>query len=88
MIAFASTRAEKRGHHGVAYCLLILEAILLPPLAVYVVKGLGNEFLVNLVLTLLAWIPGIIHALFIVTNSERVPTTSGAIPLEENSAME
>ena len=33
-------------------------AILLPPLAVFLVAGIGLTFFVNLLLTLLGWIPG------------------------------
>jgi len=33
-------------------------AILLPPLAVFLVNGIGTSFFVNILLTLLGWIPG------------------------------
>lgn len=46
---------------------LIILAILLPPLAVVLKKGLGSDFVINLVLTLLFFVPGLIHALWIVT---------------------
>ncbi|PHQ32905.1 YqaE/Pmp3 family membrane protein [Rhodopirellula bahusiensis] len=47
--------------------LKVLLAILLPPLAVYMDKGVGTQFLLNIVLTLVGfWIIGIIHALLIV----------------------
>lgn len=44
----------------------IIIAILLPPVAVALDKGLGKTFLINLILTLLIWIPGVIHALLVV----------------------
>lgn len=45
--------------------LLVILAILLPPLAVFLVYNeIGTPFLVNLILTLLFWIPGVIHALY------------------------
>ena len=44
-----------------------LIAILLPPLAVFLC-GKPMQALLNLVLTLLFWIPGMIHALFVVHN--------------------
>lgn len=47
----------------------ILLAILLPPAAVFMQQGLGTSFWINLVLTLLGWIPGSIHALFVVLTS-------------------
>ena len=45
----------------------IILNILLPPLAVFLKHGLGGTFLISVLLTMLAWIPGVIHA-FIVNN--------------------
>ncbi|WP_373516265.1 YqaE/Pmp3 family membrane protein [Pricia sp.] len=39
--------------------------ILLPPLAVFMNHGLGTTFLISLILTALAWLPGIIHAFIV-----------------------
>lgn len=45
--------------------LLVILAILLPPLAVYLNnEEVGTPFIVNIILTLLFWIPGVIHALY------------------------
>jgi uncharacterized membrane protein YqaE (UPF0057 family) len=44
----------------------ILCAILLPPLGVFLEVGLGTHFWINLILTLLGYIPGIIHALYVI----------------------
>lgn len=47
--------------------LLVILAILLPPLAVYLHQGeINNKFWISLVLTLLFWIPGVIYALIVV----------------------
>lgn len=47
--------------------LKVLLAILLPPLAVFMDKGVGTQFVLNIVLTLVGfWIVGIIHALIVV----------------------
>lgn len=46
--------------------LMIIIAILLPPLAVFLQKGAGKDFLINLLLTfLLFWIGGVIHAIWL-----------------------
>jgi uncharacterized membrane protein YqaE (UPF0057 family) len=45
--------------------MLYLLAILLPPVAVLMV-GKPGQALLNLVLTLCFWVPGIIHALLVV----------------------
>ncbi|MBW1828970.1 MAG: YqaE/Pmp3 family membrane protein [Deltaproteobacteria bacterium] len=47
--------------------LLIVLAILLPPLAVFFKKGLGKDLIINIILCLIFYIPGIIHALWVVT---------------------
>ncbi len=49
-----------------ANLLLIILAILLPPLAVYLAKGLKKDFWINIILCLLFYIPGIIHALWVI----------------------
>ena len=45
----------------------ILTAILLPPLGVYLTIGISPALIINILLTLLGWIPGIIHALWIIS---------------------
>lgn len=45
--------------------LTVILNILLPPLAVFLKHGLGGTFLVNLLLTLLGWLPGVIHAFWV-----------------------
>ena len=45
----------------------ILLSILLPPLGVFLQVGIGLQFWLNIILTLLGYIPGIIHALYIIT---------------------
>jgi uncharacterized membrane protein YqaE (UPF0057 family) len=44
----------------------IIFALLLPPLGVFLQVGLGMQFWINVILTLLGYIPGIIHALYII----------------------
>lgn len=46
--------------------LLVILAILLPPAAVAIKNGIGTSFVLNLVLTLIMWLPGVIHALIVV----------------------
>ena len=45
--------------------LTIILNILIPPLSVFLKHGLGSKFLVNLVLTLIFWLPGCIHAFIV-----------------------
>ena len=44
----------------------ILLAILLPPLGVFLQVGLGLHFWLNILLTLLGYLPGIIHAVWVI----------------------
>ena len=44
----------------------IIVAIILPPLGVFLQVGLGGAFWLNILLTLLGYIPGIIHAIYII----------------------
>lgn len=46
--------------------LLVILAILIPPLAVGLKEGVGWPLVINIVLCLLFVIPGIIHALWVV----------------------
>ncbi|MGK0266454.1 MAG: uncharacterized membrane protein YqaE (UPF0057 family) [Maricaulis sp.] len=44
----------------------ILLSILLPPLGVFLQVGIGVQFWINIVLTLLGYVPGVIHAVWII----------------------
>ena len=44
----------------------ILIAILLPPLGVFLQVGIGLQFWLNILLTLLGYVPGIIHAIWVI----------------------
>jgi uncharacterized membrane protein YqaE (UPF0057 family) len=44
----------------------IIFAIILPPVGVFLQVGLGLHFWINILLTLLGYIPGIVHAIWII----------------------
>jgi len=46
---------------------LILLAIIFPPLAVLLKCGAGKDLGINIILSVLLYIPGILHALYLVT---------------------
>jgi uncharacterized membrane protein YqaE (UPF0057 family) len=48
-----------------AAVLAVLAAILLPPLGVFLKTGIGTQFWINVLLTLVGWVPGVIHALWV-----------------------
>ena len=47
--------------------LLIILAILLPPLGVFLKSGAGKDLLINIILCLFFYLPGVIHAVWVVT---------------------
>lgn len=64
--AFKAAR-KANGEPSTNTLLLVILAILLPPLAVYLHEGeINNRFWISLLLTLLFWLPGIIYALIII----------------------
>ena len=44
----------------------IILSILLPPLGVFLQVGIGKHFWINILLTILGYIPGIVHAVWII----------------------
>lgn len=51
--------------------LRLLLAILLPPVGVFFTVGLGKHFWINLLLTLLGYVPGIVHAVWLITRESQ-----------------
>lgn len=41
-------------------------SILIPPLGVFLQVGFGVQFFVNILLTILGYVPGVIHAAYII----------------------
>jgi uncharacterized membrane protein YqaE (UPF0057 family) len=54
-----------------ANLLRILLAILLPPVGVLLTVGLGAQFWLNILLTILGYIPGIVHAVWVIARRTR-----------------
>lgn len=46
--------------------LRIILSVIFPPLGVFLQVGIGVQFWINILLTLLGYIPGIIHAVWII----------------------
>ncbi len=49
----------------------LILAILLPPLGAFLQVGLTKHFWINLVLCLFGWLPGIIHAVWLVATQQK-----------------
>lgn len=46
--------------------LRLICAIFLPPLGVFLQVGIGRDFWINVLLTILGYVPGIVHAVWII----------------------
>jgi uncharacterized membrane protein YqaE (UPF0057 family) len=49
----------------------VILAIILPPLAAALQVGLSTHFWINIILTILGYIPGLIHALWLVLTNKK-----------------
>ena len=50
--------------------LRVVLAILIPPAAVFMTFGFSSTLLINVLLTLLGWLPGSIHAVWAIVKHE------------------
>ncbi len=48
----------------------ILLAVFLPPVGVFMTYGLSTTLLINIALTFLGWVPGVIHAVWAISKHE------------------
>jgi len=48
----------------------IIVAIILPPLGVFLQVGIGKHFWLNILLTILGYIPGIVHGVWVVAKDK------------------
>lgn len=65
LTTFMKRRAEMNN------LLKILLAIFLPPVCAFIQVGFSLHFLINIVLTLLGGLPGMVHALWLVVSDKR-----------------
>jgi uncharacterized membrane protein YqaE (UPF0057 family) len=47
-------------------CLRVVLSVLIPPLGVFLQVGFGLQFWLNILLTLLGYIPGLVHAIWVI----------------------
>ena len=60
MVALAAERSP----------LAVIAAVLLPPLGVFLARGLGRWFWIDVVLTVIGWVPGVLFALVVLFKPE------------------
>ena len=61
-----SRKNNSKRNNDLSIVILVILALLIPPLAVFLVRGIGTEFWISLILTLLFFLPGVIYALLVV----------------------
>jgi len=49
----------------------IILAVLLPPVSVFLTKGVSPALFINILLTIIGWVPGIIHAFWIISKEPK-----------------
>jgi uncharacterized membrane protein YqaE (UPF0057 family) len=57
----------------------LLLGLVVPPLGVFLTVGLGPTLLLNVLLTLLGWLPGSIHAVWVIAKYEDKVNREGEI---------
>jgi uncharacterized membrane protein YqaE (UPF0057 family) len=62
-------KVQKQDFNEVSVISLIL-AFFFPPLGVLAKDGFGWSFIINIFLTLLGFVPGIIHALYVILKKD------------------
>lgn len=50
--------------------LRLILSIFIPPLGVFLQVGLGFQFFLNILLTMLGYVPGVIHAAYIIFTTD------------------
>ncbi|WP_419826563.1 YqaE/Pmp3 family membrane protein [Sphingomonas sp.] len=73
----AAAKPASRGRPGQPPILAIVLAVLLPPVGVWIARGVGFSFWVSLVLTILAYVPGIIFSVVAVARPDLIARMRG-----------
>ena len=47
-------------------CLRVLLSLIIPPIGVFLKVGFGFHFWLNILLTLIGYLPGLVHAIWII----------------------
>jgi uncharacterized membrane protein YqaE (UPF0057 family) len=59
--------------------LRFLLGLIVPPLGVFLTVGIGPTLIINILLTLLGWLPGSIHAIWVIAKHEERLSREGEI---------
>ncbi|HLP87169.1 MAG TPA: YqaE/Pmp3 family membrane protein [Nostocaceae cyanobacterium] len=57
----------------------VLIGLFLPPLGVFLTEGIGTTLVINILLTLLGWLPGSVHAVWVILKHDERLSREGRI---------
>jgi uncharacterized membrane protein YqaE (UPF0057 family) len=57
----------------------VLIGLFIPPLGVFLTEGIGTTLVINILLTLLGWLPGSIHAVWVILKHDERLSREGRI---------
>jgi len=72
---------------GASDVLVVILAIILPPVAVFLRRGCGADVIINILLCLLGHIPGVIHALYIVLHDRERRKHAQVPPVQQTNGQ-
>jgi uncharacterized membrane protein YqaE (UPF0057 family) len=55
----------------------VILSVIIPPLGVFLQVGIGKQFWINVILTLLGYIPGLVHAIWIIATRSKESKNTG-----------
>ena len=64
-------RRDIRTYKEVMDLIRVIASVIIPPLGVFLRVGIGLHFWINIVLTILGYIPGLVHAIWIIASKSR-----------------
>ncbi|PSB11749.1 YqaE/Pmp3 family membrane protein [filamentous cyanobacterium CCP2] len=64
--------------------LKVLLGILLPPVGVFLTYGVSTTLIINVVLTILGWVPGSIHAVWAILKQAELGKQQAENPTQPN----
>lgn len=76
----ATVVINKRERNWVILLIEIFFVIFLPPVTALMERGCGIDFVLNIILTILGWIPGMVHAIYLIVVGK------GNLDVEKGSA--
>lgn len=66
MWAINDKKGDRKMKERTADFLRIILSLIIPPVGVFFQEGFGMHFWINIILTLLGYIPGVLHAVWII----------------------